>query len=95
VKAAVDSKILDACAGSYQSEGGARINVTPGADALVFEWVTPFSSNKQAFAAASDTTFVASDGTEATFVRSPAGEVTEIILLSDGPATRAWKTTAR
>ena len=69
--------------------------MTPAANGLVFEWIGPFGSNKQAFPAASETTFVASDGTEATFVRSPAGEVTEIILLSDGPATRARRTTAR
>ncbi len=95
VKAAVDPKILDAYAGAYQTDRGLRINVTSEANALVFEWVGPFASNKQAFPAASETTFVASDGTEATFVRSAAGEVTEIILLSDGPATRARRTTAR
>jgi ketosteroid isomerase-like protein len=95
VKANVDPKVLGAYAGSYQAEGGARINVTPAANALVFEWISPFGSNKQEFPAASETTFVASDGTEATFVRSPGGEVTEIVLLSNGPATRARKTTTR
>jgi len=93
VKATVDPKVLGAYAGSYQTEGGGRINVTAAANALVFEWINPFGSGKQEFPAASETTFVASDGTEATFVRSPRGEVTEIILLSNGPATRARKTT--
>lgn len=95
VKANVDPKVLVACAGSYQTDRGARINVTPAASGLLFEWISPFGSSKQPFPAASETTFVASDGTEATFVRSPAGEVTEIILLSDGPATRARKTTTQ
>jgi ketosteroid isomerase-like protein len=95
VKASVDPKVLEAYGGSYQAEGGARVNVTPAADALVFAWTGPFGSNKQDFRAASETTFVASDGTEATFVRSPGGEVTEIILLSNGPATRARKMTAQ
>jgi ketosteroid isomerase-like protein len=91
-RASVDPKVLGAYAGSYRDEGGLRINVTPAADALVFEWIGPFGSGKQEFPAASDTTFVASDGREATFVRSPMGDVTEIIILSNGPATRAWKT---
>jgi ketosteroid isomerase-like protein len=95
VKANVDPKVLGACAGSYQTEGGARINVTPAGNALVFEWIGLFGSSKQEFPAASETTFVASDGMEATFVRSPGGEVTEIILLSNGPATRARKTTTQ
>lgn len=95
LKPSLDPKILGAYAGSYQAEGGARINVTPAADALVFEWINPFGSSKQAFPAASETTFLASDGTEATFVRSPGGDVTEIILLSNGPATRARRTTAQ
>ncbi len=91
--AKVESKILVAYAGSYEVQPGSIVNVTPGADALVFEWVNPFGSGKQGFAPVSDTTFVASDGTEATFVRSPSGEVTEIIILGNGPGQRIKRTT--
>ena len=38
-----------------------------------------------------DTTFVGVESNEFTFVRSPSGDVREIILISDGPASRAIK----
>jgi ketosteroid isomerase-like protein len=90
-KPAVDPKVLGAYAGSYRIENGARVNVTPAAGGLLLEWVNPFGQFKQEFSAASDTTFVASDGSEVTFVRSPSGDVRELIGLSNGPGIRAQK----
>jgi ketosteroid isomerase-like protein len=80
---------LASYAGTYRDQMS-TITVTVENGGLMAQWSNPFDTfPKSPLRPVTDTTF-AGDGTdELTFVRSPAGEVRELIIVSDGPASRA------
>jgi ketosteroid isomerase-like protein len=89
VSPSVDPKVLSAYAGTYEIENGSRLTVRAAGGKLDGDFSGPVRKDTTSFEPVSATTFVLFDGQlEATFVRSPQGDVDEVILLSDGPALR-------
>jgi ketosteroid isomerase-like protein len=93
----VDPDVLAAYAGTYQIEDGGKLVLRVDNGKLVGTMSNPFGTNDGiAFVPLSATRFALFGGASvATFVRSPRGEVEEIVLTSDAPASRALKVAAK
>ena len=87
----VSPAVLSAYAGTYGFESGSfTISFTVENGVLNAQWINPFdTSPKMPLTAISETTFTGSGTDEITFVRSASGEVRELIVVSDGPSSRA------
>ncbi len=89
----VSGTVLSAYAGTYRFESGSStVSFTVENGVLSLQWINPFdTSPKMPLTAMSETTFTAPGTDEITFVRSASGEVRELIVVSDGPASRATR----
>jgi hypothetical protein len=88
----VEPSVLSAYAGTYHDEPSATtFTVTVDAGSLQGQFQNGTDpSPKVPLKPLSDTTFTGFNPTdEVTFVRSPTGEVRELIFIGDGPALRA------
>ena len=86
----VDGKVLSAYAGVYRTENTKiTLSVDDGVLQAQFSGATG-EGGKQPLKPLSDTTFALGTD-EITFVRSSTGEVPELILITDGPASRAYR----
>ena len=93
----VEPDVLAAYAGTYEIEDGGKLVLSVNNGKLAGTMSNPFDTNDGiAFVPLSATRFALFGGASvATFVRSPRGEVEEIVLTSDGPASRAIKVAAK
>ena len=91
--ASVEPQVLAAYTGTYRPEVGVnRVAITVENGTLTAQWTTPGETFPKApLIPITDTTFRAPATDEFTFVRSPDGEVREIVVVSDGPAERLLK----
>jgi ketosteroid isomerase-like protein len=83
--------VLSAYAGTYRLEQDvAVIAVKVDGASLVAQWQAPGQDPwAMPLTAATQTTFLGPNQMELVFVRTAGGEVRELLILGDGPATRA------
>jgi hypothetical protein len=91
--ATVAPQVLEAYTGTYRPQVGVnRVAITVENGTLTAQWTTPVETFPKAqLIPITDTTFRAPATDEFTFVRSPDGQVREIVVVSDGPAERLLK----
>jgi ketosteroid isomerase-like protein len=86
----VDAKVMSTYAGAYRTEN-TTITLSVEDGVLQAQFGGPGGAGgKQPLKPLSDTTFALGTD-EITFVRSSTGEVGELILITDGPASRAYR----
>ena len=84
--------VLSSYAGTYRLESGSgAVSFAVENGALTSQFVNALGppSPKMPLTALSETTFDGLNGDEVTFVRGPNGDVRELIIVGEGPASRA------
>ncbi len=88
----VSPTVLSSYAGTYRFEtGSGAVSFAVENGALTSQFVNSLGppSQKMPLTALSETTFDGLSGDEVTFVRGPNGDVRELIIVGEGPASRA------
>ena len=87
----VPADVLSAYAGTYRVERAATvIDIKVDKGGLVGQWRFPGEEPSTIpLTAVNDTTFAGPNQMDVVFVRDPGGAVRELLLVGDGPATRA------
>ena len=83
--------VLSSYAGTYRFEtGSGAVSFAVENGALTSQFVNSLGppSPKMPLTALSETTFDGLNGDEVTFVRGPNGDVRELIIVGEGPASR-------